>query len=105
MLGVQAVLKAQGASLDVHEWPGTLSCDSTHGSGLTSKGSKCSVAKDGAHPDPRNTQAVLCEQHIASVTLCGSGHPAKSPLLYKAKAHDARVEGAHLAPAGHFRLG
>jgi len=51
-LGVQAEPEACVASLDAHERPRALSCDSMNGSSLTSKGVKCSVAEAGAHPDP-----------------------------------------------------
>lgn len=84
-LGVQAVLEARVASLDKHEWRRALPCDSTHRSGLTTKGAKCPVAEAGAHPDPRGIQAAVCEQNTANITLRGSGHPAKNPLLYKSQ--------------------
>lgn len=84
-LGVRAALEACVASLDTHERPRALSCDSTHGSSLTSKGAKCSVAEAGAHRDPGGIQAAVCEQHTANVILRGSGHPAKNPLLYKSQ--------------------
>lgn len=84
-LGAQAVLAACVASLDMHKGPGALSCDPTHWSSLTSKGAKCSAAEAGAHPDPGGVQAAVCEQHTANVTLCGSAHPAKNPLIYKSQ--------------------